>query len=110
MSFDVRRLNPFDFFPEFRVFPRILLLGGFIIWIIGLFQAVSFHNPTVVLGTALILFAVSCHYFSQGRGLSGVGCGLLALLCFLWFVQVSYGDGAPHWVKDFWRSIASLIW
>ena len=110
MNFELRRLNPFDFFPEFRVFPRIVLLVGFVLWFVGLFQAVSFHNPTVVLGTTLILFAVSCHYFGRRQGMSGFCCGLLALLCFLWFVQVSYGDHAPYWVKEFWRGLASLVW
>jgi len=110
MNFELRRLNPFDFFPEFRVFPRIVLLVGFIVWLIGLFQAVSFRNPTVVLGATLILFAVTCHYFGHGRGISGFCCGVLALLCFLWFLHVNYGDRAPHWVSDLWRSLASLVW
>jgi hypothetical protein len=111
MGFELRSFrNPFDFFPEFRVFPRVVLLVGFVLWFIGLYQAVSFRNPTVVLGTALILFAVSCHYFGHRQAMSGFWCGLLALLCFLWFVLVSYGERAPHWVQDFWRSIASLIW
>ncbi len=110
MSFEFRQLRPFDIFPEFHVFPRIVLLAGIIVWIIGLFQAVSFHNPTVVLGTALILFAASCQYFARNQGMSGFWCGLLALLSFLWFVQVSYADLAPFWVKAFWRGLASLIW
>jgi len=110
MSLDLRRLNPFDFFPEFRVFPRIVFLAGFILWLIGLYQAVSFHNPTVVLGTMLILSAISCHYFGHRQGISGFFCGLLALLCFLWFLQVSYADRGPHWVQEFWRSMALLVW
>jgi hypothetical protein len=110
MNFELRRLNPFDLFPEFRVFPRIVLLAGFILWLIGLFQAVSFHNPTVVLGTALILFAASCQYFGRRQGISGFFCGVPALLCFLWFVQVCYGNRAPYWVKEFWSRFASMLW
>ena len=111
MNFELRNLrNPFDFFSEFRVFPRVVFLVGFILWLIGLYQAVSFHNPTVVLGTMLILLAVSCHYFGHRQGMSGFWCGLLALLCFLWFLLVNYGDRSPHWIKDFWGGIASLVW
>lgn len=110
MSFDLRRLNPFDFFPEVRLFARVVLLCGFSVFFIGLYQSVSFHNPTVVLGVTLILCAVSCHYFGHKQGMSGVCCGVLALLCFLWFLNISYGHRAPYWVKSFWQSIASLIW
>ncbi len=110
MSFEWRQLSPFDFFSELRVFPRVALLMGFVLWLVGLFQAVSFHNPTVVLGTSLILFAVACHYFGHSRGLSGVCCTLLSLFCFLWFLQVGYGDRAPRWVNGFWQAAASLIW
>ncbi len=110
MNFELRRLRPFDVFPEFHVFPRIVLLAGIVIWFIGLFQAVSFHNPTVVLGTTLILFAASCQYFTRRQGISGFCCGLLAILSLLWFVQVSYGDLAPFWIKAFWQGLASLIW
>lgn len=109
MDFDLRRLNPFDFFPEVRLFPRVVLLCGFSVFFIGLYQAVSFHNPTVVLGVTLILCAVSCHYFGHRQGTSGVCCGLLGLFCFLWFLHVAYGNRAPSWVEHFWRSIASLI-
>ena len=111
MSFDdLRHINPFSLFTELNVLPRVVLLVGFILWFIGLYKAVSFHNPTVVLGTTLILFAVSCHYFGHRQGISGFCCGLLALVCFLWFLQVSYGDRAPHLVKGFWRIIASVTW
>ena len=110
MSFELRRLNPFDLFPEFHVFPRILLLAGIVVGFIGLFQAVSFHNPTVVLGGVLILSAASCQYFSRRQGISGLCCGILALLCLLWFMQVSYLDRAPSWIQAFWQSLASIIW
>jgi len=110
MNFELRRLHPFDIFPEFHVFPRIVLLAGIVIWFIGLFQAVSFRNPTVVLGTTLILFAASCQYFTRRQGMSGFCCGLLALLSFLWFVHVSFGDLAPFWIKAFWQGVTSLIW
>ena len=106
MSFEWRRLNPLDIFFDFRVFPRIVLFAGFVLWFIGLYQAVSFHNPTVVLGTTLILSAISCHYFGHRQAMSGIGCGLLSLLCFLWFLNINYADNAPHLVRDFWRILA----
>lgn len=126
MGFDLRQLNPLDYFREFSLFPRAVFFVGLIVLIFGLAEQVSFRNPTILAGATLILFALTCYYWSHPTWsepnppyknhlsltnlISGLFCLGFTLLSLLWMVRASLGEATPHWVKGFWQKVAALVW
>jgi hypothetical protein len=126
MGFDLRQLNPLDYFREFGLFPRVVFLFGSVILLIGLFQQMSVRNPVIFAGSTLVLTALTFHYFSHPTWhephppykahlyfrslLSGTACAALNLLSFTWLLQVGLGEKAPSWVKVLWQRWASWFW
>ena len=47
------------FLHEFGLFARILFLFGFIFFLVGMVQSVSYRNPTLVPGVTPVLFSLS---------------------------------------------------
>lgn len=127
MGFELRQLNPLEHFPEFRPFSKIAFLIGLIVLVIGVGQRASSKNPTIFVGSTLILFALSCHYVRglfwrdpidpQDRlqrvpdwlanMLSGLFCSAATLVSFLWLLHISL---EPPWVKTFWLKITEIVW
>lgn len=130
MGIDLRQFNPLEYFKEFGLFSKVAFLIGFFLFGIGLLQQVSPRNPTIFVGLALMLFALSCHYvrssFWRDRldpdhklqcrpnwlmGLSrGLFCATSALISLLWSLHIYLGDREPYWVRAFWVKVVKIIW
>src|SRR6266567_4346913 len=59
--------NPLEHFKELTIFPRVVFLLGFIVLFVGIAQGSTIYNKTTTAGVALIMFGVSCQYFSTCR-------------------------------------------
>ncbi len=57
--------NPLSYFRELSIFPRVLLLLGFIFLGFGATRSLSPYNRTVILGLAFIALSFAMHYFSD---------------------------------------------
>lgn len=57
--------NPLSHFRELSIFPRVLLLLGFIFLGFGAARSLSPYNRTVILGLAVIALSLATHYFSD---------------------------------------------
>jgi len=59
--------NPLSHFNELRIFPKVLLLVGFIFLGIGINRGLSPQNRTAILSFAIISFSLASHYFSISK-------------------------------------------
>ncbi len=101
-------LGPLRYFlPHFSLFPRLVFFFGFVLFFVGLARSVTMHSSILILGVVLIMFSLSCHYFSRSyfhdpsppheriwegiQVLRGFIFLILAAVGMLWLLQISLG-------------------
>lgn len=57
--------NPLSHFRELSIFPRVLLLLGFIFLGFGAAHGLSPYNRTVIVALVIIALSLATHYFSD---------------------------------------------